>query len=97
VLAAHVRFAPKADKKRIVSACPLSAISRHMQRSNVALYSITSLARASSVAGRSRSSALAVFRLITTQTWWVPEPEDRQACRPEDAIDVARRAVELVD
>jgi hypothetical protein len=25
VLAAHFRFAPKADKKRIVSACPLSA------------------------------------------------------------------------
>jgi hypothetical protein len=36
VVAAHVRFAPKADKKQIVWLCPLSAISGLMHRNKPA-------------------------------------------------------------
>jgi hypothetical protein len=35
VLAAHVRFALKADKKRIVSACPLGANRDRTQRNKI--------------------------------------------------------------
>jgi hypothetical protein len=66
----YVRCCPKADKYRIVSVCPLSAITgrEQMQQPNVPMhgYSITSSAPASSVGGKSRPSPFAVLRLITS-------------------------------
>jgi hypothetical protein len=49
-----------------ISRGPRSANGRHMHRSADRRYSITSSARASSVAGRSKPIALAVLRLITS-------------------------------
>jgi hypothetical protein len=55
-----VRFTPKADKQRIISASPLCANSRHMRRSKDARYSITSSARASNVRWPAMLAALAI-------------------------------------
>jgi hypothetical protein len=60
----HVRFAPKADKQTIVSACPLCAMSGCEQSQQASPYSITSSALASSLDGTVRPSARAVLRLI---------------------------------
>src|SRR6516162_1106115 len=49
--AAHVRFAPKADKQQIALAGPLGAKRRHSHCSRFS-YSITSSARPSSVIGK---------------------------------------------
>ena len=64
-LLARVRFGAVSGRQMRRAAIPLSATSRLMHRSKLNHYSITSSARASSVGGTSRPSALAVFRLIT--------------------------------
>ena len=69
-----------------------------MPLADIALYSITSSARASSVGGTVRPSALAVLRLIDQLV--LGRRLHRQVGRLlalEDAIDVAGRAPELVD
>ena len=59
------RFAPESGLKSDIAPCPKGANHRLMHRSKPNRYSITSSARASSVGGMSRPSALAVFRLMT--------------------------------
>jgi hypothetical protein len=54
------------------------ATSRHMQRSKIHAYSITSSAMASSDGGTSMPRALAVLRLIA-RTWSAPAPAGRPA------------------
>src|SRR5215468_8346900 len=61
-------------------------------------HSITSSARASSVGGISRPSALAVLRLMTSsylvgRLYW----QVARLLTPEDTVDVAGRAAELVE
>src|SRR5262249_48456998 len=61
----HVRFALKADMRELTAVCPLSATSGCERSQQRASYSITSSARASSLSGTDKPSALAVLRLTT--------------------------------
>jgi hypothetical protein len=61
----HVRFTLEADNYQTISASPLCAISRHMQRNKDRCYSITSSARNSSAGEIVISIALAVSRFTT--------------------------------
>jgi hypothetical protein len=61
----NVRFGPLCRLKSDISRGPRCAKRRHMQRSKRRDYSITSSAAASSVAGISMPSVLAVCRLMT--------------------------------
>ena len=62
----HVCFTPENGHQAGRLRCPLCATSCHMHRSKQCRYSITSSARASSVGGTVRPSALAVLRLIAS-------------------------------
>src|SRR5262249_51841232 len=62
----YVRFAPIAVELLSRGGAPLRAISGREQSQPANRYSITSSARASTVAGSSKPSVLAVFRLITS-------------------------------
>src|SRR6516165_1573301 len=59
----HVRFAPKADKRQTIAACPLCANSDHSHRRKLQLYSITLSARATTAGGTVMPSSFADFRL----------------------------------
>jgi hypothetical protein len=61
---ADFRFTPQSRHPAAGLACPKSATCRLMHRSELHLYSITSSARASTVAGMSMRSDFAVLRLI---------------------------------
>src|SRR6476620_7382115 len=61
-----VRFAAHNGLKSDIAPCPRCAKRRLMHRNHYKLYSITWSARASSVAGTSMPSVLAVFRLIAS-------------------------------
>jgi hypothetical protein len=60
---------PRADVGADIVEPPVSAISGCEQSQQRASYSITSSARASTVVGTSRPSALAVLRLMTSSTF----------------------------
>src|SRR5262249_35159721 len=73
---------------------PKAAVSRCSEERS---YSITSSARASTVAGTSRPRVFAVFRLITNVFGRGLHRQGGGLLGVEDAVDVARRAAELVD
>src|SRR5262245_11727720 len=60
----HVRFTPKSDIK-----CDIRNVRLGPKADIAEIYSITSLACASTDGGRVRPSALAVFRLITSSNF----------------------------
>ena len=62
---ADVRFGADNELKSDMAPCPKSANKKLMHRSNLAAYSITSVACASNVAGTVRPSDFAVLRLMT--------------------------------
>ena len=66
------------------------------QRGSDLFYSITSSARASSIGGTSRPSALAVLRLITSSYLVGAHRQVGRFLALEDAIDVAGRKPVLV-
>src|SRR6478736_9706007 len=61
-----VRSTPESGLKSDIAPCPKGAMSGCEQPQQIPSYSITSSARARSVSGTSRPSALAVLRLITS-------------------------------
>src|SRR5260221_14482714 len=70
---------------------------QHQTRTSSALYSITSSARASKVAGTSRPSSFAVFRLMTSSYLvGACTVEFAWAGAFEDAVDIGGRAPEHV-
>jgi hypothetical protein len=64
-----VRFGSHSGLKSDIAACPKSATTRLKHRSKEPRYSVTSSARASSVGGTVRPSALAVLRLMTSSNF----------------------------
>jgi len=87
------RNIPESGHRSAHAECPLCATSRHWCR-----YSITSSARASSVGGMVRPSALAVLRLITS-SYLVGACTGKSAgfSPSEDTIDVSRRTPVLIE
>src|SRR5262249_41862385 len=91
-----VRFAPKATEVLRCREVPRSAITGCEQSQQGSAYSITSSARASSIGGTSRPSALAVLRSITSSNlvgcrtgksagFLLSERAQYQACLPVPA------------
>src|SRR5262245_486489 len=68
-LKGSVRFTSKSRQTGDIPECPLSANSDRMHCSKQAGYSITSSARASSIGGTSKPSALAVLRLVSNSSF----------------------------
>ena len=86
--AKHVRFDSKADKRADVALSPLSANRDLMHRSKQPPYSLTLSARASSIDGTSRPSALAVSDLGFQRS---PRLEQSDQDAPDQSAKIAHR------